>query len=376
VEFEVGFDVVVNGQVFIPSGAAVTGSIREINKAGKGPAKVLIDLGPTQTVSGEMVRLVGPGTTTDDASLGKLKLKDVGGIVAYGPEMIPFLPVVVPVLGVMQLFPGKKVLLHKAAGCGWFGWERCGVWVVAHVAENVAVDPGKLKAAQAQLREKLEVALAQLRESLRQGGLPESSLDEGALLRAFSTPEFKARLLQQAGDLDAAIEEYQQTLALKPDSPGLRASASSLHFGLAELFREKRDFVHAVPEYRTAVQLDPKDERFRIGLVNALEDSGDLDTAVAESKEAIRIWPDRPYFHYLLGRLLVKKNDPDAAIVELQWVLKKEKNSLANCALGRALELKGDPQAALRQYRTAFRAHQPDDQCRAAYERLRLQLKK
>jgi predicted negative regulator of RcsB-dependent stress response len=77
-----------------------------------------------------------------------------------------------------------------------------------------------------------------------------------------------------------------------------------------------------------------------------------------------------------LGRLLVKKSDPDAAIVELQLDLKKEKNSLANCALGRALELKGDPQAALRQYRTAFRAHQPDDQCRAAYERLRLQLKK
>jgi len=240
------------------------------------------------------------------------------------------------------------------------------VWVVAHVAENVALDPAKLKAAQAQLR-----------ESLRQGGLPESSLYESAFLVVY----FKAQLLHQAGDLDGAIEVYQQALASKPDSPVLRESGSlfspaPLHFGLAELFREKRDFVHALPEYRTAVQLDPKYERFRIGLVNALEDSGDLDTALAETKEAMRVWPDNIYFHYLLGRLLVKKNDPDAAIVELQWVLKQAKNSLANCAPGRALELKGDPQAALRQYRTAFRAHQPDVQCRADYERLRLQLNK
>ncbi len=70
------------------------------------------------------------------------------------------------------------------------------------------------------------------------------------------------------------------------------------------------------------------------------------------------MWPERPYFHYLFGRVLVKKNDPDDAIVELQWALKKEKNrfSPANCELGRAFELKGDPKAALRQYHTAIRA--------------------
>src|SRR5712692_4622791 len=57
VEFEVAFDVVVNGQIFIQSGAAVTGSVRQVDRTGKGPAKVLIDLGPTQTISGEIVRL-------------------------------------------------------------------------------------------------------------------------------------------------------------------------------------------------------------------------------------------------------------------------------------------------------------------------------
>ena len=348
VEFEVAFDVIVDEQVVIPSGTAVNGSVRQVDQTGRGPAKLLIDLESTQTITGEMVRLTGPGTTKDDASLGgKPRLKDVPGMVAWGPEIIPVLPAVVPVLAVMELFPGKKVLLHKDASA------------VAHVVENVALDAAKLKAGQAQFR-----------ESLR-GRKMVSCIFYGAESSA------------QGRDLDGVIKDCQQALALEPDSSYL----PYLHFRLAELFREKPDFVHAIPEYRIAVQLDPKDAGFRRGLVNALDDSGDLDAALAEIKEAIPIWPERPYFHYLLGRLLLKKNDPDAAIVEMQWVLKKEKNHdwRASCALGSAYELKGDLKAALGQYRAAHRVlsrpyawtrQMDDEQCRAAYERLRLQLEK
>ena len=238
------------------------GSVRQVDRAGKGPAKVLIDLGPSQTVSGESVRLAGPGTTTDDASLGKPKLNDVGAMVAFGPEIIPLLPVVVPVMAIMQVFPGEKVLLHKD------------VSVVAHVGENVAVDPGKLKSAQAQFRKSLRA------------------------VEMFSCFSYAAGAPAPNGDLDGAIKGCQQALVSEPNSFYL----PYLHFKTASLFLEKRDFVHAIPEYRTVVQLDPKDERFRIGLVNALEDSGDLDTAFVEIKEAIRLWLDWPYFHYLLGR--------------------------------------------------------------------------
>jgi len=38
--------------------------------------------------------------------------------------------------------------------------------------------------------------------------------------------------------------------------------------------------------------------------------------------------------------------------------------------------LKGNLKAALGQYHNAYRAHTLDEQCRAAYERLRLQPKK
>jgi len=148
------------------------------------------------------------------------------------------------------------------------------------------------------------------------------------------------------------MEEYQGALGWNPSSP-------DLHLEIAGLFREKGDLARAVSECRTAVQLSPDNERVRIALISALTDSGDFDSALAEAKEGVRIWPERPYFHYLFGRVLVKKNDPDDAIVELQWALKKEKNrfSPANCELGRAFELKGDPKAAQRQYHTAIRAH-------------------
>jgi tetratricopeptide (TPR) repeat protein len=365
VEFEVGFDVVVNGQVFIQSGADVTGSVRQVDKTGKGPAKVLIDLGPTQAITGETVRLAWTGTTP--------ATKDEIDI-TFAAEIPPIIPVIL----VMRLFE-KKILLDKGAGCGWLGGWFCGVWVVAHVAENVPLDPAKLKAAQTQLR-----------ESVRQKRLPESSRDWGDIFGGSFAVEFKAQLLYKAGDLDAAIEEYQQALVLKPDSPGfpesvLTFSPGSLHFGLAKLLREKGDFVHAiaeyrtgVAEYRTAVQLSPKDEHTREFFVALLVESDDPDAALAEIKEAMRIWPENIYFHYLLGKALVKKNDPDGAIAELQWALKQWKNHSwqTNCELGRAYERKGDLKAALGQYRTAYRVHMDDKECRAAYERLHAQRKK
>jgi hypothetical protein len=352
VQFEVALDVVVNGQIFIQSGATVSGSIREINKA-----KVLIQLGSVQTITGEMVRLSGAGMTKDDASQGdRPRLKDVGGLVAFDPEILPALPVIVPVLAVMELFPRKKVLLHKDAS------------VVAHVAENVTLDPAKLKSEPGPEPERTPSS-----EVLKGGFvflrllLTNDPRANGPFRNLVSTGDH----MHKAGDLDGAIEEYQQALALGGDS-------WDVHYFLAQVFEEKRDFVHALPEYQRAAQLKPDYEYGWERFASLLVESGDPDAAPAEIKEAMRLWPGNIYFHYLLGKALVRKNDPDGAIVELQWALKQWKNHSwqTNCELGRAYERKGDLTAALGQYRTAYRVHMDNKECRASYERLRSQLKK
>jgi Flp pilus assembly protein TadD len=352
-EFEVVEDVVANGQVTIQSGATASGSIREINKAAKGPAKLLIDLGSVQTITGEMVRLSSPGTAKDNASRGdKPGLKDVPGLVSFAPEILPALPVIVPVLAVMELFPGKKVLLHKDAS------------VVARVAENVTLDPAKLKSEPepGPSSEVLKGGLVFLRLLL----MPDPRANERIRSLVFS-----GKRLRKAGDLDGAIEEYQQALALGADS-------WDVHFSLAQLFEEKRDFVHALPEYQIAATLRPGSEYGRERFASLLVESGEPDVAIAEIKEVMRMWPNNIFFHYLMGKVLVKKNDPDGAIAELQWALKQWRNHSwqTNCELGSAYELKGDLKAALDQYRTAYRVHMDDKECRAAYERLHSQLKK
>lgn len=390
-EFEVGYDVALNGQTFIQSGTPVTGIFRQIEHSGKGAAKLLIDLGPAQTVSGEKVPLASTGVNKSDQS-------GMSDAIGWGAEAPP----IIPVLAVMSLFE-KKVLLDKDA------WG--GVWPVAHVAQDVAVDAAKLKAAQEPIAENQKAAQTELCGVLASPDFSNwGSSERVALARRSGLGDPReAELLRRAGELDGAIEVYQKLLASGQQDPPcsdkyskivyfsfgaptflwvggfpeeqqeqlLRSFRGDLHLALAGLYREKRDFVHAISEYRTAVQLKPDDEQARIGLISTLQESGDLDAAVAESKEAIRFWPDRPYFHYLLGSVLVKKNDSDAAIVELQRALNMAKNhfSPANCELGRAFEQKGNLEAAFRQYRTAYRAHVDDDDCRAAYERLKLQLK-
>jgi hypothetical protein len=283
-ELVVVSNVVVNGQVLIADGTAVSGTFEGVNQSGKGPSKVLFDLGALKTTTGETVRLTGPRTRNSQPG--------VGDTVDWAGQAGALAPLVIPAFVIADAFHHKNVLLEE------------GACVVAQVAEDVTLDPIKVR----------ELPREQYGASSR----------------------------------DRAV--------------------SMTHCGPP---------LHTISEYRANVERDPNDVDARIGLIEALDDSGDVDAAFAEVKEAMPVWPDDPYLRYLKGRLLVEKNDPDAAIGELQWALKKENNRLspANCALGRAFELKGDLKSALDQYRTAFRAHVHNEQCRAAYQRLHLQLK-
>ena len=99
VEFEVGYDVVSNGQILIQSGTVVIANFRGFDHMGKSPAKVLIDPGPAKTVSGETVRLAGAGMPP------KSHRSSTMGAVGYVDE-----PMALPIVMPCNVYSAKSVM--------------------------------------------------------------------------------------------------------------------------------------------------------------------------------------------------------------------------------------------------------------------------
>lgn len=154
--------------------------------------------------------------------------------------------------------------------------------------ENVPLDAAKQKAAQERYVADRQAAQTKLCELVRLGDFRNQQSWASQISESEGGDAGEADLLRRAGDLDGAVKLYQQLiasdreLACASEIPWL--FGAPLHFGLAETYRQKRDFDHAIPEYRVAVQLDPKDENRRIVLIDALEDSDDLEAAIAKAK--------------------------------------------------------------------------------------------
>lgn len=75
------------------------------------------------------------------------------------------------------------------------------------------------------------------------------------LLALQAAPELKQRVdaglkARQAGDLDAAVREFQRVVEL---APGLAAA----HVNLGAVYYEKKDYSHAIPSLRKALELNP-----------------------------------------------------------------------------------------------------------------------
>ena len=353
IAFEVAYDVVVNGQICVARGTSVTGTFRGLERTDKGQQKVLIDIGMAQTVAGNAVRLTSatPGKSSDE----------------FDPMMVAEFPPLVPIVLIARLFEKKK-LLDENAGAGW--GAPGGLWIVVRTAEEVTLDGEKQKVAQAEYVAR--------REGIRQGfqrALDPSTLNLGDF-SLFPNSLGKAGLLETAGDLDGALAAYQETLDMLhriPDSPVLSSLQCSIQMGIAKVLVEKAEYAQAIDEYRGIDEAGPCAEQGQVGLIKTLERSGNSDAAITEARKAIQKWPQNTEMRYLLGHLLVEKKEAEGAIEVLQGALAKGiyLSGPVNCELGRAFELKGDVGVAEKAYRKGIKLGTKDDECRAAYERLR-----
>ena len=105
-------------------------------------------------------------------------------------------------------------------------------------------------------------------------------------------------LAVERGDTDAAVEHYQQTLALSPE-------LAVAHFNLGTIYGRQERFAESAAAHRKATELDPLNHRARFSEAMALVLAEDYATAKARLEEALEKFPSAPGYAHLLTRLLV-----------------------------------------------------------------------
>ena len=115
--------------------------------------------------------------------------------------------------------------------------------------------------------------------------------------------------------LDDAINQYQESLRLKPNSTDTRNN-----LGIALGMKGQLD--EAIRQFQEAVRLKPDyaDARCNLGLALAMK--GQTDEAIVQYREAIRLTPDHANAHYNLGLTLAAKGQADEATRQLQEALR------------------------------------------------------
>jgi Tfp pilus assembly protein PilF len=121
--------------------------------------------------------------------------------------------------------------------------------------------------------------------------------------------EVMARELARQNNNTAAIANYRSALSLDPD-------VSDLHTELGDLLFHSDDLnlqAQAVAQLKTALALNPKDERAEIELGMAESRQGNLKAAYANYSRALELNPDSGEACMELGKILITMNQPQKA---------------------------------------------------------------
>jgi tetratricopeptide (TPR) repeat protein len=154
--------------------------------------------------------------------------------------------------------------------------------------------------------------------------------------------------LSKKGDLDAAIKAYQEAITLN-------ASYFQAHYNLGNALAKKGDLDAAIKAYQEAITLNPDYFEAHDNLGSALAKKGDLNAAIKEYKEAIAINPYYFKAHNNLGIALANKGELDAAIREYKQAIAINPDSFeAHNNLGSALANKGELDAAIKEFQEAL----------------------
>src|SRR5579872_4944689 len=107
----------------------------------------------------------------------------------------------------------------------------------------------------------------------------------------------KGIALARAGNHVAAVKEFREAVALRPDY-------GEAHFNLGMSLTQLGEVGGAVHAFRSAARLRPDSAVIHLALASALFQHGEIEDAIAEFRHSIRLDASVPDAHYNLGLAL------------------------------------------------------------------------
>ncbi|MES2221257.1 MAG: tetratricopeptide repeat protein [Acidobacteriota bacterium] len=153
--------------------------------------------------------------------------------------------------------------------------------------------------------------------------------DEAILTMAMTAPDsahmhqMMARVLVREGDSAAAIKNYREAIRINP-------KIAALHFELAQLLWAT-DTVdaqkEAVAEYKTALELNPLDEKAESELGRIAAQNGDTKEAFADYSKAVQMQPDDAVALTGLAGVLISQQQQAKALPLLERAVQLDPTS-------------------------------------------------
>jgi tetratricopeptide (TPR) repeat protein len=237
--------------------------------------------------------------------------------------------------------------------------------------EVAAQDLDKAAITAAQLREVAptdpQVLYATYRIATDQAGEAMLSLSIAAPNSA-QMHQAMAHELERARDIPAAITNLRKAVEIDPALPGI-------HYELAEALHESDDpkvRAEAEPQYKLAIEQDPRDARSAAALGDLAADHSDFATAATFYQQALAIDPHQPDSAIGLARIRSQQGDVAGAAQMLEQVVAVDPtNTLAHYRLSGAYRKLGRIADAKREVDDYQRYKEIKERMRTIYKNMR-----
>ena len=132
---------------------------------------------------------------------------------------------------------------------------------------------------------------------------------------------FEGLAFAESGNMDDAIDCFLRGLAINK-------SDANLHNNIANAYKKKQAFEHAISHYETAIRIDPSYAQAHNNLASLLAHQGDNYRALQHYRLAVHEAPDFTVAHYNLGLLLLKNQERFAAKTQFNNVITLNPNHM------------------------------------------------